>query len=233
MRNVTLAQIRTRARELADQSNVGRPFVSEVNLNSMINASIGQWHSFVLRATPERFEAEQTITADGSAFYALPDDYFGTMAVDYLNGNERVELRRAMFHERNDHGVAATSGQAEAYRLAGDSLYLLPAPTSGTYYHVYVTVAPVLTDANDTLDGINGWEQWIVYDVAIQLAGKEGTVGPWLLNQRKSIEMEMVKAGKQREMANAARVQDVRPAHLRSPGAGPQGHYDPDFWSGR
>lgn len=195
----------------------------------MINASLGAWHGFIAKAVPERYEAEQIITADGSTSYPLPADHYQTIGVDYqLTSNCRVALKRLMVQERNAYSTDQNV-QAEGYRLKGTTLVLLPPPSSGTYYHVYVTAAPVLTQPSDSIDAVNGWEEWIVYDVAIKMLLKEESDASALIAERNKIQAEMEAAAAEREAGQPSRVVDTRTG--RWGGTGHKG--DPDFWAGR
>ena len=229
-RTFTRADIRNRAREqagmeLGDAGDPDTDFIDDTELNRMVNASLAIWHGKVAKAVPERFEAEQTITANGATSYALPADYLWTIGVDYqYQANCRLGLKRAMQQERNAFDGAVFS-QAEAYRVKGSTVVLLPTPDSGTYYHVYVTCAPTLTSDATTVDGVNGWEDWIVYDVAIRMKAKEESDITGLMALRDAIEEEMKSAAAEREAGQPSRVVDTRTKR----GTG----RDPDFWIGR
>lgn len=229
-RTVTLADLRTRALELAHRENddpdVG--FVTTAEVNGMVNASLGQWHGYLAKAVPERFEAEDEITANGSASYPLPDDYYESIGVDYqLSDTTRAELRRLMLNERNDYSTTP-GAQAVAYRVKGNVVVLLPTPDSGTYYHVYVTAAPVLEDDADAIDGVNGWEEWVVYDVTVKILMKEQSTeaAAQFIVERDKIRAAMFVAAAEREAGQPSRVVDTRIRRRRR-------NQDPDFWFGR
>jgi hypothetical protein len=229
-RTFTRADIRTKARELADQEiadalDPDADYIDDTEANRMINDSLAAWHTLVAKAVPERFETEQTITANGATSYSLPANHYLTLGVDYqLADNCRVELRRVMAQERNVFG-SSVYAQAEGYRLKGATLVLLPPPSSGTYIHVYVTAAPTLTDDSTTVDGINGWELWIVYDVAVKMRLKQGDDVEALVRDRDRIEAKIEAAAAEREAGQPSRVVDTR--------TGRWDRADPDFWAGR
>jgi hypothetical protein len=229
-RTFTRADIRNKARELADQEiadalDPDADYIDDTELNRMVNASLAVWHGLVAKAVPERYEAEQTITANGATSYALPSDHYQTIGVDYqLTSNWRQSLKRVQIQERN-YFDSTPSSQAEGYRLKGSALVLLPPPSSGTYIHVYVTCAPTLSSDVTTVDGVNGWEEWIVYDVAIKMAMKQGDAVDALLAERNRIQAEIEAAAAEREAVQPTRVVDTR-THRWEQG-------DPDFWFGR
>lgn len=228
-RTVTFSDLQTQVRNLVDDkaTTSDNSWVSPTELKARINAAIGTWHDMVAKAVPERFEKEATITATAvasAAGYDLPADYYQTIGVDYLySSNCRQSLKRLMVQERNDYSTDSNA-QAAAYRVKGAKLFLYPYPESGTYYHVYVTAAPVLAADGDTLDGINGWERWIVYAVAIELLLKEETECGQLVLERDKLWAEIQAAAVDREAGTPARVVATRKRRRLG---------DPDFWAGR
>ncbi len=194
-------------------------FVDDTELEGMINASFGLWYQKVASACPERFEKDppQSITADGSLSYTLPSDYGYTLAVEYqAQSGVYVDLPRISFRDRNKYSNASTSGPAIGYRLGNGVLALLPAPLSGAYRHWYVPTAPVLGDGTGgtvtSFDGVNGWEEWIVYDVAIKMLVKEESDASQLILERAKIEKEVNAAISDRDLMNPRAVVDTRSA---------------------
>lgn len=235
-RTTTLATIRRRARELADMEDTGSDnYVDDTELNGMINASLGLWHSMVATAVPERYEAEDDITATGAASYNLPADYYKTLAVEYVESDgDRRDLRRVSFRERNRF-ERSTSSTALGYRIVGSTIVLIPAPDSGSYKHVYVTHADVLSADGDTVDGVNGWEEWITFDVAIKLMLKEESDASHLIYERNRLTQEIQQAAADRNAGESRRVINVRRQRARYNVQGYHGFpgYDPDFWLNR
>lgn len=208
--------------------------MDDTEIDGMINGSLGRWHSMLIRAVPERYEATQTITADGSASYDAPGNYLATMGVDYKEDEENwVALRRIMPQERTRFNVT-TSGQAVGYYVAETpaKVFLLPQPEDGTYRHTYITVAPTLSSGGDSIDGFNGWEQWIVYDVAAKMLMKEESAPDWIIRERNQIASEIRAAAQEREMMNPQRVVQKR-RHWHPFSGFRMNRNDPDFWYGR
>lgn len=212
---------------MEDSSSVG--FVDDTELDGMINTSLGIWHGMVVRAVPERYEATDTISANGATSYALPADHLATLGVEYQSSSsEYIDLERVMFHDRNKYGQT-TSSMALGYRLSGTAIVLIPAPSSGTYRHVYVTAADVLASDSDTIDGVNGWESWIVYDCAVKMLQKEESDASQVMKDRDRLWREIEAAAVDRELANPKYVVDTRTKRW-SYSLG-YGQRDPDFWS--
>lgn len=206
---ITFATLRTQTRELCDQeigSGSGSDaYIDDTELGRWINDSIRRWYGMLVQVEPERYETTQTITADGSASYALPSDYLATLAVEDPDG---YDLKRAQFLERNrwqDSG----SKYAEAYRVAGSLIYLLPTQSSGSYTHVYVPILTALSSDSDTIDGVNGWEQYVVFDAAIRGRAKMGLDTRDLRIERDIIKDDMIAAARDRDMTQTRVIQDL------------------------
>lgn len=200
----------TRARELADQetSTPSTAFVDDTEALAQLNASVGIWHGMLVKAVPERFETSETITANGASSYNLPATHLLTLGVDYaLSASSWYPLKRIQYQERTRYET--TGDIAEGYYLRGATIVLVPAPTSGSYRHSYITCAPVLV-AGDSVDGVNGWEMWPVYDLAIKMMSKEESDPSALLAKQNEIKLEMEAAAADREAATPMRVVDTR-----------------------
>jgi len=89
--------------------------------------------------------ANATFTVSGMSgghdadVYALPSDYYGTLAVDRRDGSATwTPLTEVMAQERNI-GNGQTSASSTYYAIIGDTLKFYPSPTSaGVYRHTYV-----------------------------------------------------------------------------------------------
>lgn len=154
-------------------------------------ATEGQYRQFItdeytrlyaayIAAEPDRFRTEATITTvANTATYALPADWVGTIAVDYVSGSVRRPLVRLMENDRFNY-VNGT-GEAEAYRVIGSNVVIYPTPaTVMTLTHVYIPAPPGLLALNDTIDCRLGHERFLQFCVARILLNSENTYdGRW------------------------------------------------------
>ena len=147
-RSFTVAQLLTRARQRSEQED--SDFVTDSELKSILSTAYGELYSTLVETGLRYFESEDTITANGSASYALPSDYLSTLGVDRLvdSSGRRVALSEAMVQERNNW-TGVSGGTAVSFYLKGSNLVLAPNPSSGTYYHVYVPQPTDLSSASD------------------------------------------------------------------------------------
>jgi hypothetical protein len=220
--------------QVLEPSGSASDYVTDADLTREINASGRLWHAKVVQAIPERYEAQQTVTPTGVSTYSLPADYYRTLGVSYLRDNgEPLPLPRIQYQERWRYTHSSAVSQSLVYYLTSTNIALLPKPASGgnTYAHDYVKAWTALSGSSDAVDGFSGWEQWIVFDVAIKLRFKEESMTREWIGQRDFLEAQIRDMAKGREASNPMRVQDTR---LGKWGArGLVGRYNPDFWGSR
>lgn len=212
-RSITAAVMMRQARELADQepspAAATAARVDRTECLGMLNASIGIWHGLLVKAIPERFEVSVNVSATGASSYALPDAHLMTLGVDFeFTSNSFWPLKRVQFQERTRYDL--TADVAEGYYLKAATLVLVPSPPSGTYRHSYVACATPLVDDGDAVDGVNGWEMWPVYDLAVKMMIKEESDPSALIIERDKIKAEIEAAAADRDAATPMRVVDTR-----------------------
>lgn len=222
MRSFTLAQLRTKVRERADMVN--SQFITDAELNGYISASYAKLYDILVKGGLMNYELIQTINTDGTvdangfASFQLPQDYYGTLGVDYQYDNQHwISIPLAEFTERNRFGNAVPA-RAIGYRVIGagqnntngfGKIILLPAPPTGQVYrHIYVQAPVDLTLDSDVVDGVSGWEELIVIDAAIKCLTKEESDTAHLERER-TMEMERIEEAKENRMMQPHRVSDV------------------------
>jgi hypothetical protein len=171
--------MRARALQRGDFENRAARFTTaEVNAN--INESIADLYDQLIRARGtdyyEQTSAPVTIN-DGQSLYALDAEFLSLVAIELSTGSSRYPLDRFERYERpylldENRGWM---GQPYYYVLTGNNIELLPTPrgTGLSFTYRYIPVAGTLAADGDAFDGINGWEEWVVVDVARKLATKE------------------------------------------------------------
>jgi hypothetical protein len=163
----TLLQLRTRVRQLADIVN--SDFVTDAELDARINVSYKELYGLLVRASLHRSEEVALVECDGSESYRVPDDFFGLIGIYRSIGEDKIPLER--FPDKFRPG--SRTGDATMYRISGSDLVLYPKPSSGVYDMVYIPVPDTATADDDVIDGVLGWEEFLVLDVAIYCLEKE------------------------------------------------------------
>lgn len=166
----SLSQVRTRIRQRSNNEHTSGNFVTDAELNSLINVSYKDLYGTLVDHSLHRTEDTLEITADGSTEYALPTDMYALLNVYRVDDGARIRLGR--HSDRLKPGDSDT-GDATSYRVKGGDIVFYPTPASGTYEVDYIPVPGDLVSDADTLDGVLAWEEYIVCDVAAKVLTKE------------------------------------------------------------
>lgn len=175
-RTYTIAQLITRARAAADMNGTDT-YVTDVEVQLLVDQAYSELVDLLVRHSIHHMETSEDITTDGSASaYALPSDHYKTLAVDYQYATDRYSrVEPLMFEERNNYALGV-NGSARGFRIVGAEVVLYPKPPANQVYrHIYVPVpAKIAVLATSTeVDGIAGWEEYIVLHVARSLRMKQ------------------------------------------------------------
>lgn len=206
-RSFTLSQLRTKVRQRADIESSS--FVSDSELNGYISASYAALLTRLARSGIAYFQASQTISATaGDDTYAVPADYMSTVGVDWQQASGKyVSLRRIMPKEHND--FPEPSHPVVGYSIINNEVTLFPVPSlAGTYRHRYVPAPDDLTADGDVVDGVAGWEEWIVNDAAMKCLAKEESDTSFLERQNAALEDQIDRAAADLYTVDTPRIQD-------------------------
>ncbi len=186
---VTLTTLSERVLQRANMEGASL-FVKPYELTDLINGSIAEWVDEVRgttwNGTYTRAPYAMT-TVSGTASYALPLDFLTLLSVDVaISSGVTISARAYQEEQRNTfRNLPLTGGwgmsQPIYYQIQGTKLAFMPTPQAAYAITVnYVPTAPLLADPDDTIDSINGWEEFIVLDAAIKCmikAGQNESVG--------------------------------------------------------
>lgn len=229
----TLAQMRTRCLQRADMeynatASDSERFATDDEVDGLINVSYKKLYSELARNGMHRSESDYTIAADNSATYDLPADLWAVLTVHRLdNSGVYIRLNR---HDVRHRSNAAYSYDATSYRVIGSQIEFSPRPPSGTYVVRYVPVPGELTADADVLDGVLGWEEFVVVDVAIQLRLKEEAGVEELVREREMLRQRIQDDAQAAEMVEGQRVVDVRFGEYDALPGSFIGSYRPEGW---
>lgn len=212
--SVTLSSLRTQIRDRADMKY--SRFVTDTELNSLINLSLTELYDLLVAAFEDYYIADPysfTISSGNSA--NVPSDFYKLIGLDYqFNGGEWVTLKRFNFVDRNKHNAIYSRyalGMPDLrYRLLGDKIKILPEDrASGTYRLWYIPRATLLSIDSDTLDGVNGWEEYIIVDCAIKCKEKEESDTSALQFAKQQIKKRIEEMAQNRDSGEPAVISDV------------------------
>lgn len=157
-RTYTAQEVIDRALKRADMFNSG--FIGVQERFDVLNEAYAELYDLLVGAFENYYVQEEnfnlvTLQTD----YALPDDYYKTVGLDYAvtqaPNPQYITLKPFMENERNT-SITSTNN----------------IPT-GQIRHRYVPLPPIFTVGTDVIDGISGWDTLLVLIMAINFRQKE------------------------------------------------------------
>jgi hypothetical protein len=214
---VTLLQLRTSVRQRSDMVN--SQFVTDAEVNSYINASCAGLYDLLVQKYGDNYyvQTPYTFATDGINFqFALPADFYKLLGVDLALANTSdsfVTISKFEFRDRNRYAVPnfqSFYGVTNLrYRLNGNNLWFTPTPSGGQTIRVwYVPKITYLALDIDTLDGISGWEEYVIIDAAIKCMQKEESDCSVLFSQKELIIKRIESAAENRDAGQPPKVVD-------------------------
>lgn len=189
---------RERVQKLADKEN--DEHISTAEWAECLNEIYGDLYNIVSDGADAYFQSTQTYVVDGSASYDEPDDHLSTICIERVDSaGQRHPLNKLLAQER--HMFGTFTGDATAYSLIDNQLFLYPRPSSGTYELLYIAQPPDLTTYSDTdlLDVVNVYgEQFLVYGVAALALSKSESDVRFMLSRQKRAEDKLMEWAAQR-----------------------------------
>ncbi len=215
MRTATLSSLRTQARRYADMVN--STFVTDAEVNEYINQSYAELYNQLIQSGGDYALSSTTIAVtSGTDTYALPATFWRVRGVDVdLGSGVPYTMRKFVFEERHRSpaGYGWSAGYQVMYRLHGDNIKFTPSPTSSYTVTLWYHAAPgrMTVDA-DTIDGVAGWEEYVVLGAAIKCLDKEES-STEVLARRQGIKLQEILSLRERDAAHPERVTDVLSAN--------------------
>lgn len=207
-----LDTLRDEALELADLEL--STFVTEANVNRRINRSIEALWEKIADGSPFSVQAvdDTLVTVAGTSTVALPSDFYQLIGVDVKTGSEWEPAAPLDFARRNDFDRQAWSRyQRVRYLEEGTALRLFPTPDSVYSVRVwYVPTAPELSTGTDLLNIPQGWDEWVVADVAQWYKTKAEEDISELLAKKMEVDGRILRAARKRSRTGHIRVRNVR-----------------------
>lgn len=222
-RTETLGNIVVRAKEKADMENSN--FISNAEWYRMANNWIPKLWNLLVKADPDRYTREETLTADGSTQdFSVAADYYGTVGIDYISDQTDgvyVPLPRLYGVEQTQYAQTEPGvpmGYTFRYNAATPStplIRVIPTPdTQSDLRHRYIVAPPsYATDGSDSavlVAGIAGFEEYVVIGMAIDARIKEESSVVQLRQSLAEMQMHLEEMAENRSAHTAGHVVDSR-----------------------
>jgi hypothetical protein len=152
---------------------------TDPNLTRLINQSYGRFRELLSDHGHGYYLAEDPgSTVAGTATISLPSDNVRIYGLDLeVNGETRSLIEYNLLERNQFKSWTNTQGEGIPYTFriqAPTTATLVPTPDAVyAYTWFYLPVFTDLSSGSDTIDGINGWEDWIVYDVCTKVLTRD------------------------------------------------------------
>jgi hypothetical protein len=156
--------------------------------------------------------------------YNLPSNHYKARGLDLqigqtVAGTQYVSIRSFMFMERNQYNylynpiaISILGGTNLLYRIIGSSsLKLIPTPNIANlnFRLWYIPTYTAMVSDTDTMDGVDGWEEYVIVDTVIKMMAKQETdTTPWDIAKAGLIKRIEAMAAN-RDVGNPQRVADT------------------------
>lgn len=177
MADVLRSELRTRIKQRSNHEHSGSNFVTDTEINQLINTSYEELYGELCRSGIfyQGQRSVQTVAATGASYYDLNTDIFMIVAVYRLENGRYIPLPR---HSPLVHDNAVESGPARSYSSDGGNIYFYPRAASGGSYVIKYIPLPTLPSTATAGDSYtfglgSGWDEYIVWDVASKIMAKE------------------------------------------------------------
>lgn len=175
---VNLAALRSQVRQQTDTENDRS--VTDADIDGWINKGIRVFVGQLQRTDPDMYLVSTTVTTvpgvreydfeDAAVFNPVVNDFRAIRGMDYADGGQVYTLRSFPFLERNKRGpLVAGVRDLPRYRVArngtdggGARLTFDIDPSSRAYTMHYLPVPTELELDTDGLDGVMGWDDYVI-----------------------------------------------------------------------
>lgn len=219
-----LGNMRLYAQQRSDMVN--NPFIGTAEWNKYLTESYKELYDILIQkygddyylALPYSF-----VTSGSDQFYDFPPDLYKLLGVEVaLNPNDPnswVSLRKFNFIQRNlwnYPNVYTFRGVTNLrYRPMGSKLQLVPQTQAGQTIRIWYAPRPVTLIQDTTMiDGISGWEEYIVVDAAIKALVKQEWEVDVLMAQKEALLKRIESAAENRDAGEPNTVSDSKMRNL-------------------
>ncbi len=215
----SLANIRTECKQRTDLINSN--FITDDEWNRMINKSAYALYDIIVAAYGNDYNLAPPyqFQTDGiTQLYPLPPDLFKLKALDVQISNTQsgwLPVPKFNFSERNKfmtpyqifYGIRTNLH----YRVRGNHLWLLPIAAAGQWLQAhFVPKMTRLVNDTDVMNGLSGWEEFVIADVCAKACTKREVDPSEFLNEMQLMNNRIQVIAEERDIGTPDTVADVR-----------------------
>lgn len=202
---VTLSSLREQARQRADMVN--SRFILDDEWNTYINSAYTELRDLLITQGADWFVESQVLNLTGAQDYIeIPDNVYKLVGIDYSLGGEQYPMQKFIFADRFKY---KWNSNVLRYRIVGGRIEFRPQPAAQAITLWYVPPTTLLQSDSDEVDGVNGWEDYIIVDAAIKALLKEESDVTALMAEKQGLTERISMLGASRDQQFPERVTDV------------------------
>ena len=218
METVTLLTLKTQVREAANMEN--SLFVSDAELGRYIDMSYAELYDLLVKTFENYYTLgpiEATLSSGNSL--PLPADFYKLVGIDTKFGGSWYPIKPFEMAERgrwvNANKLAYVGMINIAYKIIKDAIVFYPeSSATGTYRYWYIPKRTSLTSDIVTIDGVNGWHQYIIIDAAIKCLQKEESDVSALMAEKQAMISRIESMAPARDAGAPKRIADTTTSYL-------------------
>lgn len=173
-RTVSRLTLRERIRNVADIENATDRH-TDAFINECINQSYARlYDQLVITASDYNVNTSLFTTTAGTSIYSLPATFYKLRAIFIEIDGVATEMRLRNIQTPHNSEYRAEYRSRYTYSLVGNNVEIEPTPTAEYDIELRYTPAPSRMTADiDVIDGVAGWEEFVVWDVATMVKTKD------------------------------------------------------------
>lgn len=197
-------------------------FYTQQELTSMVSQSYKELYDKIITAYGDDYYVAvpySYTTGQNEQLYPLPSDFYklllAEVALNPQDPNSYVTLRQFNFIQKNLFNypnVYTMYGITNLrYRLNGNNLMIVPQTQGGQTIRIWYAPRPSqLLSNTDIVDGVSGWEEYIVADVCIKMLAKEESDVSVFAAQKAGMNKRLDEMAKNRNLGEPQTVSDAK-----------------------
>jgi len=197
-------------------------FYTDQEMISMVSQSYKELYDKLITAYGDDYYVATPYTwttGNNEQLYPLPSDFYKSLLVEVAlnpqDPNSYVTLKQFMFRQKNLYNYPnqyTMYGITNIrYRINGNNLMIVPQTQGAQTLRMWYAPRPnQLINATDTVDGVSGWEEYIVADVCIKMLGKQEDYNTIFSMQKAEMNKRIDEMAKNRNLGEPQTVTDSK-----------------------
>lgn len=217
-----MARTRTMANLIADvRLRADNQVFADADITEFINQSIADFTDMlVVNDGASYFQKEVTFTTTANvatvSLASVASDFYKVVGVWWQISSGFAPIKR--YSQMESEAIVPSAGWfyngSVWYNIEAGNIRFVPTPlTAHTIKLKYIPYAVRIVSggAGDPLDGVNGWEEWVIVDAALKCLEREGADPQELqpLMARRDRKEQRILEAIERDQSEPARIQDV------------------------